>query len=237
MERLLSRPTYPRVGLVDGQRDRHDRDHVPRVVEGEEGEDRAEAGLGRRRGEVGLQHLQAADHLEQAARDEQVHERQHGQRDEVVRQLEVPRGPAAERERVAGGGRREREGRGLEGGVAPRAAHDSRQQGGRARRRALRATGRARSRRPGRRRRRRGRRPARPARGCARSPAPRAARRRARPHRTARAPSAAGRQPRRPRPRWHRDRPRRSRRRGRIAASSVYRVPRGNPLDLHAGLH
>ena len=144
---------------------------------------------------------------------------------------------AAEREAVAGRDRGEREGRGLEGGVAPRAAHDSREQRSRARRRALRARGRARSRRPGRRPRRRGRRPARPARGCARSPAPRAARLRARPRRTAPAPSAGGRQRRTRRPRRHRDRPRRSRRRGRIAAPRVYRVPRGNPLDLLAVLH
>ena len=79
VERLLPGASHARVGLVNGQRDRDDRDHVPRVAEGEEGQDRAEARLGGGGGEVGLQHLEPADHLKQQARDEQVDERQHGQ--------------------------------------------------------------------------------------------------------------------------------------------------------------
>ena len=120
------------MGLVDGQRDRHDRDHVPRVAEGEEGQNRAEPRLGGRGSEVGLQHLEPADDLQQQTRDEQVGERQRGQGHEVVGQRQVSCVAAAEREGVAGGHRRERIGRRLEGGVSPRAAHDPGQQRSRA---------------------------------------------------------------------------------------------------------
>ena len=112
------------MGLVNGQRDRDDRDHVPRVAEGEEGQDRAEARLGGGGGEVGLQHLEPADHLKQQARDEQVDERQRGQGHEVVGQRKLSHLSAAEREGVAGGDRGEREGRSLEGRLPQRAAHD-----------------------------------------------------------------------------------------------------------------
>ena len=98
-----------------------------------EGDDRAQAGLGGGRGEVGLEHLEVADDLEQAARDDQVRDREQRQRHEVVREGELSRISAAEDERVPGCQRRECECGGLEEREAPRPAHDACKQRGRAR--------------------------------------------------------------------------------------------------------
>ena len=100
------------------------------MVEREEGEDRAEPDLRRGRREVRLEDLAAPDELEQPARDDQVGKRHHDQRHEVVRERELPRDPAAEREGVAGRDGGEREGRGLERGGAPGAPDEPREQGG-----------------------------------------------------------------------------------------------------------
>ena len=101
------------------------------MVERGEREERTQPGLGCGGREVGLQHLEPADHLEQAAGDEQVDERQHRQRDEVVRQHEVPGLAAAEQEAVTGPESGERIRGSLEGCEPPGRAHDPGEQGGR----------------------------------------------------------------------------------------------------------
>ena len=67
MKGLLSRAPHAGVRLVDREGDRDDGQRVPWVVEGEEREDRAEAGLGGSGGKIRLQHLEAADDLQQSA--------------------------------------------------------------------------------------------------------------------------------------------------------------------------
>ena len=126
VERLLARPADPRVRLVDGYRHGNDRECVPRVVERSEREQRAQARLGCGGAEVGLEDLEASDHLEQTARDEQVCEREHRQPDEVVRKREVARVPAAQNEPVAGRERCEGIGGRLEGSEPHRGADEPR---------------------------------------------------------------------------------------------------------------
>jgi hypothetical protein len=130
VQRLPPGAPHSLVRAAHGHGDRDDGEHVPRVVEREQRQDGAEPCLGGGGREIRLQHLQPADDLEQAARDQQVDEREHDQRDEVVRKREAARMASAEQEGVPGRYRGHPIGRSLEGGVTPRPAQQAREQGG-----------------------------------------------------------------------------------------------------------
>ena len=111
---LVTGAPYPRVRLVDGERDRDDGEDVPRMVQREERQHRAEPGLRRRGAEIRLQRLAAADELEETPGDDEVHESKGRERNKVVGERQASAMAAADGERIAGRERGERERRRLE---------------------------------------------------------------------------------------------------------------------------
>ena len=110
---------------MEDERDRHERDQVPRVPGREQRDSGAERRLAEPRDKVRLERLARRDDLEKRRADRQVDDGERHQRPEVAEQLELARVSAGEEECIAAGESRQRRRGGFEGDRSPGAVAEA----------------------------------------------------------------------------------------------------------------